>query len=335
LTGRQEWNRTSIRRLLTDRACLGEYQPMRGRGKNRVPDGDAIENYYPPIVSPATFHKAGACLSARKLGRVGRDSRLVNVFSGLLKDARNGKSYITGLRVERCGARHHVLLSAHKTQGAASFPFDIFEKAVLSRLKEISPRDLLPVTSAEDEVLGLSGELKAIEEELVALRASIDLKYDPELDDALRRKRIKKEKVAALLAQARVKVESPVAEAWGEAQTLLGLLDSAPDPDEARLRLRGVLRRVIESIWVLVVAKGRDRVAAVQIFFQDGVRHRSYLILHKPAKMNRSGGTPAAWWVKDFAAAVRPGSCDFRNPADVNDLEQALAGITPEDWENP
>jgi DNA invertase Pin-like site-specific DNA recombinase len=48
ITRRGRWSRTSVRRIITDRAVLGEHQPMLGRGRDRKPDGAPIEGYYAP-----------------------------------------------------------------------------------------------------------------------------------------------------------------------------------------------------------------------------------------------------------------------------------------------
>src|SRR5262249_35700985 len=92
LTRQAVWCRATLGRILTDRAVLGEYQPCGGGGKNRRRGGPPVPDFYPAIITEATFHKARSVMGSRKPldgnGKVGRDSKLLNVFSGLLKDAR-------------------------------------------------------------------------------------------------------------------------------------------------------------------------------------------------------------------------------------------------------
>src|SRR5262249_21124073 len=162
--------------------------------------------------------RAQACLGSRKIGNTGRDSKgVVNVFSGLLKDARNGKSYVVDLRVEPArngnpSTRHYVLRSAAKTDSAASFPWTVFEAAILSCLWEVKPSELITVNGARDEVLGLSGELKALEAEVEEVKAALKRKYSDALNEVLSYKVDRQKAVAALLAEASLRAADPLAE---------------------------------------------------------------------------------------------------------------------------
>jgi DNA invertase Pin-like site-specific DNA recombinase len=286
ITGRS-WSRTGIRRILTSRAVLGERQPMRGRGKNAVPDGDPIIQPGLAIVSLETFHRAAACLGSRKTGNTGRDSKLLNVFSGLLKDARSGKSYVTDLRIEvgRNGnpeTRHHVLMSAAKATGTYSFPFVVFERAVLGYLQEVNPDDLLPANGHKDEVRGLLAEVDLLKGEVEAMVARLDAKWDDTLWGLLERKKGRLRETEGRLVEAQMRAADPVERSWGEAKSLLGLIDSDP---EAKKRLRPVLRRLVESIYLLVIPRGMTRICVVQLHYKGG-EARTYLIVHQPAKAN-------------------------------------------------
>src|SRR5204862_327040 len=113
---------------------------------------------------------------------------------------------------------------------------------------------------------------------------------------ALRQDEARKRDLAGRLTAARQKAANPLSASWGEAQSLLAALDAAPDLADARVRLRAVLRRVVESVSVLFVKLGRyDRVAAVQIWFHGGA-HRDYLIYHQPARGFGKGKRTAQNW---------------------------------------
>src|SRR5205814_6387939 len=100
-----------------------------------------------------------------------------------------------------------------------------------------------------------------------------------------------KRRLIEQLDEARQKAANPVGEAWEECKTLLEALDNAPDGDEARLKLRSVVRRVVDSIWLLVVPRGNDRLCAVQVWFAGGERCRNYVIYHqRPTRMKGTGG---------------------------------------------
>jgi DNA invertase Pin-like site-specific DNA recombinase len=291
-----DWTRKAVWDLLRDRSVLGEYQPKSG-GKN---SGEPIEDYFPAIISLAPFHKVGALLGSRHNNNVARQSvKMLNLFSGILKDARSGANYILVERVEKDrgqGKYHHYVYGSESTQGANSFPLEVFDKAILKELREIDPRELLPANGGQDEVLELAGELSGLEAEISAIAADMDVEYSDTLVAVLRRKEAKKKAVAARLAEARLRASTPLTEVWGELQPIIDVLASAADPAAIRLRLRGVLRRVIDNIQLLVVPRGKRRLAEVQVNFKDGPR-RDYLIVHRAATGNIPGKHPARWHV--------------------------------------
>jgi hypothetical protein len=85
------------------------------------------------------------------------------------------------------------------------------------------------------------------------------------------------------------------------------------------------LRRIVDKVWVLIVkAKGKYRMAAVQIWFAGGKRHRDYLIVHRPARGNASGKYPAGRCALSFAGVALADDLDLRDPADARRLEKVL-----------
>src|SRR5207302_715025 len=112
-----------------------------------------------------------------------------------------------------------------------------------------------------------------------------------------------------------------------EAKTLLGALDAAPDPTDARLRLRSALRRIVDSIWLLVVPRGQTRLFAVQVWFAEGKRHRDYLILHQAAKANGRTRTEAYWRACSLSEVIQPGALDLRKREDAARLETGLLAL--------
>jgi DNA invertase Pin-like site-specific DNA recombinase len=318
------WERAYIGKLLKDRRALGEYQY---RGADHKPDGDPIPGYFPPVVTQAEFDAARAGASERRQ-RPGRLGRQINPFAGLLRDARDGKSYFHGSAAGGCG---RVLVNKAGVKGQApyrSFPAEVFERAVLSCLREINPRDILNGDDGPDETQVLAGELAAVESSISSLVADLERHGDsPALYQRLRQKEARKAELVPLLAAAREKAAHPLSEAWGEAQTLAEAIDQAPDPEEARLRLRSALRRIIDSVWLLVVVRGRDRLCAVQIWFTDGKRHRDYLLRHHQAVANRWARRPAETEVLSSADVAGLGPLDLRRPEDVAELEAALLAL--------
>jgi DNA invertase Pin-like site-specific DNA recombinase len=138
------WSASNVHRLLTSRATIGEYQPHRGRPGNRKPSGPPILDYYPAVVSPEEFHAAVSTVKTRKAIGRGQRGRLVNLFAGLLRDARTGGS----LMVRHHVSRGSIILPSLATQGRGqkfiTYPFQVFESAILSQLAEVKVEDVRP-----------------------------------------------------------------------------------------------------------------------------------------------------------------------------------------------
>jgi hypothetical protein len=250
--------------------------------------------------------------------RGGRPGRLPKVrphlFTGLLRDAEGGGTMRLMNKGKKGGTAGPLLVPYRAVSGAVtvSFPLRSFEEAVLSLLKEIDPREVLP-------------EQGAGKADVLAGR------YFDALADVLERQEAEQKALAAELTRARQEGATPLAEAWQNCRSLLDVLAAVPDEAEARIRLRAALRRVVDGVWCLFVARGSMRLAAVQIMFTGGGR-RDYLILHRRAVGGRAaaladtpGGWPARWWARSLASVA--GGLDLRRPEDAAELEQVLLAI--------
>src|SRR5262249_3371835 len=147
--------------------------------------------------------------------------------------------------------------------------------------------------------------------------------FSPTIGKRIAALEAQKADIASRLTAAQQKAAHPLRDAWGECQSLLAVLASAPDPRDARLRLRCTLGRIVESIWMLIVPRRRDRLCAVQIWFTGGKRCRSYFIFYKSASFQRKG----QWWAHSLAEVVRPGELDLRDRDHARRLEEALASL--------
>ncbi|MFO0849564.1 MAG: recombinase family protein [Gemmataceae bacterium] len=321
------WLRPYVGKLLRTRAVLGEYQPHAGRADHRRPLGDPIPNYFPPILSEEQWHAARAALTGRRR-KVGRLGKVLNLFSYLAFDARDGGQLT---RITRNTSAGNTVLTSHRAmQGvpgtkSISFPAQVFEAAILSQLREIDPRDILPGTDrSADHVMELAGKLGVIEGKIEKVKAEVlEGEEIGPLVDILRKLEANRQAVADQLAAARQKAASPLSEAWGNYRSLVDALATAPDQEDARLRLRASLRRIVKGIWCLFVVRGIKRIAAVQVWFEGGSR-RDYLIHYTPAWGSPHVRKPEKWEVKSVAHAGRKGGLDLRKTADAAQLEKVL-----------
>jgi DNA invertase Pin-like site-specific DNA recombinase len=313
-----EWSRAYVSLILGDRRAVGEHQP---RYRNGRPAGDPIPGYYPPAVSEAEWQRARLSTGERKQPR-GRVGKHVNVFAGLLHNAREGDRYYVGTRTNN-GKHRRVLMAQRACENGSKvygFDFDVFERAVLGLLREAEPREILGDAPGQDEVIVLSNELRHVKTQQEAVGLEL-LKGDVAvLAKAARALDAREKELKDQLNAAQQRAAHPAGEQWGEAMSLIDVLDTAPDPQDARLKLRALLGRRVDEIWLLVVPRSETRrLCAVEVFFAGGAR-RDYLILQQSAGNRRPGG----WWARALADVADPGDLDLRRRDDAAALEKVL-----------
>jgi DNA invertase Pin-like site-specific DNA recombinase len=334
-----KWVASYINRILTDRRALGEFQPC----KDGKPDGPVLSNYFPAVVTQDEFDAAGEGLAHRNVMKGRISTTHVNLFTGLVRDALHGCAYVTGTTTkheDRGGDR--ILVSSALRNGSGpglTFPLLVFEEALLSALHEIDVHSILNGNQNKpDETVLLASALAQVEAKIGAIQAEL-LNTDsniPSVIQALRKLEEQRTDAAAKLATARQKALHPVSEQWGECKSLLEALSTAPDKMEARLKLRSVLRRVIEAIYLVVVPRGLDRLAQVEIYFRDSERTRSYFIAYRPKIGNQVRSTPGSYYVSSIPTPCElpGGQLLHMGTPDLRDgSEAAMARNTLETYE--
>jgi DNA invertase Pin-like site-specific DNA recombinase len=327
------WNKSYLALILSDRRSLGEYQPRRYRdGK---PDGPPIIGYYPAVITEQEWlaARAGASERFRKRGRV--SPQAVNVFSGLLKSGLDGSSYIVATSsVRKRRRRRLVSFAGFEGRGPfVSFPIETFEAAILSCLREIDPHDILNGADGPDESQVLAGQLARVEAKITELETELRHGDVAALAKVLRELEGEKRDLTEQLATARVKAAYTLSESWGECQTLIVVLANAAlagKGEEVRLRLRSTLRRIVDSIHVVVVGRGHIRLAAAQIWFTGGHRHREFLIMHRPPRDNGRARQEGGIWVESLVRVAKTTPCDLRRRDEAREIEKLLSTINLE-----
>jgi DNA invertase Pin-like site-specific DNA recombinase len=311
-----------------------------GRGRRWTPEEDAVIRALSVPEAAKKLGRTQAAVRVHKCLLSRRDNppakkdptaQHVNVFSGLLKDALDGNSYYVATRSSKFyGTRWRVLLNVASAEGRAparSFPFGVFEQAVLSLLREIDPHDILNGDSGPDLLQTLSGRRAEVENKIAQLEAELLDGDIPAVARVLKRLEDEKRELVEREAEARQKATRPLSAAWGEARSLIGALAKAPDPADARTRLRAVLKRMVDSVWLVTVPRGRDRLCAAQVWFAGGKRHREYLIYHRPASVNFARAQKGGWWAKSLSQVISDGYLDLRDRAHARKLEQVLQDV--------
>jgi DNA invertase Pin-like site-specific DNA recombinase len=322
----RHWAYGYVGKLLRSRAVIGEHQPLKYVGRNkpdRGADRPAIKGYFPPILSEREWYAARAAIDQRrsKRGRVGK--AVANVFSGLLHDAAGGGK----LHIDSRRGMNYLLPYAAKigTGTGVAFPLPVFEAEVLRELTEIDPCGLLPGEDrAADETLELAGRLAEVEARIAALRAAMR-SGDEDIEalvGAVRELEADRLYLTRRLAEARQRAATPLGESWVEAKGLLAVLAAAPDPVDARTRLKAALRKLIEGVWCLTVRLGQYRVMAVQVWFNGG-GHRDYAIVCRLAR----GVKMEVLQSRSLKLPGLRSELDLRDPADAAALGKMLANL--------
>lgn len=334
------WATSYVAKILSNRAVVGECQVYTGRLGKRKPEGPPIAGYFPSIITEDEWHATKAAMTSRKQTG-GRPSRYrVNLFSNLLHDARNGGSIVIQDKGKKgAGPRLASYRKMMRVKGAVDspFPMEAFETAILSQLRELNPRDVLPAgDDAVTQVLALTGKLGDVEKRLENVKAAlIDGGEVGSLVDVVRALEAKRAALTEQLTVAKRQAASPLADAWGECRSLVDLISRATNKEEARMRLRSAIRRIVEGIWAVFTAKGATRIAGVRVQFAGG-KHRDYIIVHKPklggsagkwAKDAENGKRPAKTAVKSFAETGSDNDFDLRKKADAKQLATVLESI--------
>jgi hypothetical protein len=199
-----------------------------------------------------------------------------------------------------------------------SFPTDVFEPAVLSLLKELNPRDVL-VEESTGESVARAASLVRVESSIASILTEMETHGEsPVLFKRLRQKEAEQHDLSTKLAEARLREQNPKSAAFAEMVTLVDIATS----EQHRLRLRELLRTIIESVWVLVVPRRSHRLAAVQIFFH-GVERRDYLIHYQAAGYCRAG----FWRAQSLKHTLSAGKLDLRDREHVSALSQTLQSV--------
>lgn len=172
------WRETYIKKILTNRAVLGEFQPHRmltdpaTNRRVRVPDGEPLLEHYPKIIELHQFNEAALAMERRRTGAKGRKgATYANLLSGMLFCAKCGASirYIDKGDSEKGGRYYRC---SRSFLGGSCDPhfyrYDLVERLVLSFLESL---DVGKVLGGEK----LSKRIASKAQEIELLRIDLEM----------------------------------------------------------------------------------------------------------------------------------------------------------------
>lgn len=166
-----QWHASYIKKVLDNRAVLGEFQPHVLVNGKRVPEGDPAPDYFPRIVSDEDFTLAKTARQSRRTNSAGRKGQsFSNVFSGILRCGYcNGSMVYVNKGHNGPRARLLVCARAKAGKGCHYVPWEYsqFERSVLTYCKGL---DFDAFLQTRDTV---KSELTALSARIAVLESSI------------------------------------------------------------------------------------------------------------------------------------------------------------------
>jgi DNA invertase Pin-like site-specific DNA recombinase len=272
------WSQPYVRNILRTRAVIGEFQPHVVRDGQREPIGNPLREYYPPVISEKKWYATRRAVELRRTQR-GRRGRLVtNLFTGIVFDARDGRSMVVRPKGEGSGGAY--LVSSGRASGESSGPYISFQYPVFeSYLLRWLNSDVAAELAADEgepyreEIAALSGELIELDQKIERFKEKILVAPNFEsLTDVLRRLEIRKRAKSRALEEARQEQANNHAETLGEARSIQVLLATCPREEllPLRTRLKARIRSLVKEAWVLIEGTRQGKWATVQLFLHNG-----------------------------------------------------------------
>lgn len=322
--GEDGWYKQYVAKVLKDRRAVGEFQP-RKYGK---PDGDPVPGYFPQVVTHDEWLVARAGAARRRRPR-GRTGAVVNVFAGLVRNARPPHdTYVaTTRRSGGKGRPNRVLINTQAVKEklharAITFPLETFERGVLALLAEVPVSDVVG-GDGPNEVDVLEGEAAQLRGEIENLAEALGGRDVKAVVDRIAALEGQEQELQVRLAEARQTAAVPLASAWQDARNLMTILETAEDQRDVRLRLRGALRRCVTKMNLCVFPRGHDRYALLEVGFQGRGVARFYVLFHHAPTGNQNAAKPGMWWAGSFLIPEGM-TLDLSDPGQIAKAEAAV-----------
>lgn len=292
------WRTSYLRKILSNRAVLGEFQPHRmeqdqsGRSI-RVPDGEVITDYYPKIIDESIFREAALAIERRRVDGKGRKGeKYSNLLTGLIHCSQcgSGMRFIDkgpspkGGRYLRCS-----IAAAGGSCLTKQYRYSTIEKMILTVLESLDTQRVLGGPSTSSRLADHKQRVALLEMDINHTSTKIDTLNEALISDAevppastlkalrsLEKERTEKQKEANQLddeidemlridPEKRKKV----------VDDLLSKITEEPDQEKrvmARRALAGELQRMIEVIVIRPDVHLADEIMDIDPSWQK--RHR-------------------------------------------------------------
>lgn len=278
------WVRSSVAKLVHNRAVIGEYQPFSsvktdGReiiSTKRVPVGDPVKNHFPRLVSDDVFNRAQLATEKRRTIQSGAgENKVTNLFAGMLVDARDGST----MQVADKGYGPQLVSNAARSGviDAAYIPYAMIEQSMVVFASEMPLDMVTPSNGAE-----LDKKIKQLRKEVESLElqvSKIKAKTRENTSDALLELLVERD---VELKSARQEVEtlerqrsSSATVAVNSTKKLLALIKNASPNEllEIRAKIRNEIRYWMKRMTILPLKLGGNKAAMVDVELVNGAHY--------------------------------------------------------------
>jgi DNA invertase Pin-like site-specific DNA recombinase len=305
------WHTSSVSKILNNRSVIGEFQPHRLVGGRRVPEGEAIHDYFPPIIEDGLFYRAQAGRAQRSVTGRGRKGEFIsNLFSGILTCAYCDSP----MRFENKGpgpkrGTYLVCNAARRGLGCEKtrWRYEAFQTSFLAFVQELDLESLLRAddqaarrSAIDESIRVLEGRQKALEEEresifqlLTQTKAATEFVAN-KLDDvegqlsAIHAELRKKQEEAAKLASE----ISHFYESKEQVKALLKQFEAEKHNPDAVYRLRSQISSKLKAIVERVFVAPAGSVPTVRVMIES-LKRNPELHAHEIAEFEQALDKPA------------------------------------------
>jgi DNA invertase Pin-like site-specific DNA recombinase len=164
----EQWHASYIKKILDNRAVLGEFQPHTLVNGKRIPEGDPAPDYFPRIVSDEEFVLAKTARQSRRTNSAGRKGQTFsNLFSGFLRCGYCNGSMVY-VNKGHSGPRAKLLVCARAKAGNGChyvpWEYPQFERSVLTYCKGLDFDAFLQTRdTVKSELAALSARIAVLE----------------------------------------------------------------------------------------------------------------------------------------------------------------------------
>lgn len=264
--GKKGWQTSSIAKVLSSKAVLGEYQPHVGRhsARNRSPQGEPIPDYYPPIIDEKMFWQAQSVIASRQHGSAGRTGVSgAHILKGLAKCGEcQSVMHISNKGPKPKGGIYLVCENAKRKMGcenAKHYRLDETERKLLHALSQLVAEDIdfkRNEVNQGSEVMSLSAQLS--DKETVRDKL-LKLVEDTDFDEALNQRfqqtatEVKELKMKLKKAQSELKMARSEYDTATRKALLDDLLtdirsDDARKVVSTKIKLNAIIRGIIDHV---------------------------------------------------------------------------------------